>query len=321
MQQLIRGCARRGALGGALVALAVLGTGLGVLAAFDNLAQVANLHQPQAEHLDQGDLVALIQNNRGEDAFEEAFEHGDELFETNFNALDGVGAHVGRGQRFTRVPRADLAASGEWAQHVPSRTTGPNAQACNACHLVPSDDGAGPIAANVHRDPEHSGLLGHFIQRNTPLVFALGAVQRLAEEMTDDLAAQRDAVVLAACAGSSTTTRSVNLFSKGVGFGVVRARQVTRGSICPNNPRRRYALDLSGVRGVDRDLVVRPFQWKGSIATVRDFNRDAGHNELGMQAVELVGDGVDGDFDGVVNELTVGDLTALTVYCPPSRAR
>jgi len=33
-----------------------------------------------------------------------------------------------------------------------------------------------------------------------------------------------------------------------------------------------------------------------------------------MQAVELVGDNVDGDFDGVVNELTVGDQTALAVY-------
>jgi len=33
-----------------------------------------------------------------------------------------------------------------------------------------------------------------------------------------------------------------------------------------------------------------------------------------MQAVELVGDGVDGDFDGVVDELSVGDITALSVY-------
>jgi CxxC motif-containing protein (DUF1111 family) len=68
------------------------------------------------------------------------------------------------------------------------------------------------------------------------------------------------------------------------------------------------------VVGVDADLVVRPFQWKGSVAFLRDFNRDAGHNEIGMQAVEIVGDGVDGDGDGVANELTVGDLTALSVY-------
>jgi hypothetical protein len=33
-----------------------------------------------------------------------------------------------------------------------------------------------------------------------------------------------------------------------------------------------------------------------------------------MQAVELVGAGVDGDFDGVADELTIGDQTALAVY-------
>jgi len=35
---------------------------------------------------------------------------------------------------------------------------------------------------------------------------------------------------------------------------------------------------------------------------------------VGLQGIELVGQGVDGDFDGVTDELTVGDLTSLTVY-------
>src|SRR6266436_2245185 len=90
------------------------------------------------------------------------------LFATVFNAVDGVGANVGQGQRFTRVPRADLAGPGEWATHTPARATGPNAQACNACHNQPAEDGGGSAAANVHRDPEHSADLKHFIQRNTP---------------------------------------------------------------------------------------------------------------------------------------------------------
>jgi CxxC motif-containing protein (DUF1111 family) len=65
---------------------------------------------------------------------------------------------------------------------------------------------------------------------------------------------------------------------------------------------------------VDDDLIVRPFQWKGNTSTVRDFNRGAGHNELGMQAAEITGDGADGDFDGVVDEFTIGDMTALAIY-------
>lgn len=41
--------------------------------------------------------------------------------------------------------------------------------------------------------------------------------------------------------------------------------------------------------------------------------RSAAHNELGLQAVKITGD-EDGDFDGVKNELSVGDLTALMIY-------
>ena len=72
--------------------------------------------------------------------------------------------------------------------------------------------------------------------------------------------------------------------------------------------------DTSSIKGVDGDLVVRPFQWKGNKSTVRDFNRGAAHDELGMQAVEIIGEGVDGDGDRVVNEVSVGDITALSVY-------
>lgn len=42
--------------------------------------------------------------------------------------------------------------------------------------------------------------------------------------------------------------------------------------------------DLSAINGIDEDLVVKAFQWKGNNKTLRQFNRDASHNELGMQA-------------------------------------
>jgi Di-haem oxidoreductase, putative peroxidase len=47
---------------------------------------------------------------------------------------------------------------------------------------------------------------------------------------------------------------------------------------------------------------------------LRAFVREAANNELGMQAVELVGRGVDGDHDGVVDELSIGDVSALEIY-------
>ena len=269
------------------------------------LAIVEDLHTGNAEYADQAELLALVQAGESEEAFAEAFEMGDELFETTFNSLDGVGAQVGNGLRFSQLPRADLNGAGEWATHFPARITGPNAESCNACHATPVDDGAGRAASNNVRDPLHSGDISLFIQRNTPHVFGAGAVQVLAEEMTEALQGQRDAGVTTACAENRAV--SVALKAKGVDFGNLTVLPQP-GQPCQTT------FDTGDVVGVNGDLVVRPFQWKGVEATIRGFNRGAAHQELGMQSVEIVGEGVDGDFDGVVNELTVGDQTALAVY-------
>jgi mono/diheme cytochrome c family protein len=261
------------------------------------LGEVQIRHQPQAVHCIQEEM------NEIEDAHERfiaAFDCGDELFEVAFNSLDGVGALVGGGQRFTRVPRADMRGSGEWAMHTPVRATGPNGQACSQCHNQPFDDGAGPVTANVFRDPTHSGSFAQFIQRNTPHVFAPGAVQVLAEEMTEALHGRREHGRDLSCRLGGAAV-PVPLSAKGVRFG----RMIVR---CNGND------DTSGVRGVDADLIVRPFQWKGANASLRDFNRGAAHNELGIQPVEIAGDDIDGDGDGVMNEAGVGDMSALAVY-------
>jgi hypothetical protein len=147
-------------------------------------------------------------------------------------------------------------------------------------------------------------------------VFAPGAIQRLAEEMTDELTSDQQRLVNDVCRFGGT--RSVSLDAKGVSFGTLSATRTTA-TPCA------VTFNTDAIRGVDFQpsvenpaapvqLIVRPFQWKGSVAFLRDFNRGAAHNELGMQAVEVVGDNVDGDNDGVRNELTIGDMTALAVY-------
>ncbi len=260
---------------------------------------------PQAEHADQREFYELVVSGEHYQAFERAFELGDELFETQFNALDGVGANVGEQQRFTRVPRADLSGFGEWADHTPKRETGPNAQACNACHNLPFDDGAGQTNSNVHRDPLHSADLSTMIQRNTPHLFGAGAVQLLAEEMTKRLHGIQRRATRHACSTGKSQTRILR--AKGVQFGLLTVRPI-QNSPC------QVKIDSSKIAGVSSDLIIRPFQWKGNNSTLRDFNRGASHNELGMQAVELVGRDEDGDFDGVTNEMTIGDQTALAIY-------
>lgn len=243
-------------------------------------------------HVDQ----ALLESLPAAEAYLYAFEQGDELFEMNYNALDGVGVNVGNGKRFTSLPRLDLKGPMAWASVLPRRITGPNGDSCISCHNLPVADGGGGINDNVIRiDPER--LQGGFIERQSPHLFGMGAIQLLAEEMTTALQANRAAAIAESCASGGSL--SLALSAMDVSFGTI---EVT----CDN-------IDYSQLAGIDTDLVVKPFEWKGLTAFVRDFVRGASHQELGMQATELVGYR-DGDFDGVSDELSVGDITALAIY-------
>ena len=306
------------------------GGGLTALALVDapGLQLVAQHHAPVHVKTFQNELNQLVTSGRGAQAFTLAFERGDEIFGATFNALDGSGANVGNGERFTHVPRADLTGPGQWASHFPQRVTGPNAQACFECHNIPFEDGAGLISGNIHRDTLRTASIGRFIQRNAPHLFGSGGVQRLAEEMTEELRAKASAAIAGCTAVGCQAV--VTLQTKGVDFGTVTITRRAPGPepIPPNNCMGTDAIpfidpadclagvtaDITGLRGIGRDLVVRGFQWKGSIAFLRDFNRDASNQEMGMQSVELTGENRDGDFDGVINELRVGDQTALAIY-------
>lgn len=294
---------RRGVCAGiTAVLLAGAGEGWAIITGLD-LVQL--LHAPAGgPHEDQHFLLAQVFNGQRGSAFTAAFQRGDKLFETPLNALDGVGANVGHGARFTHVPRPDLNGVTEWASHLPARTTGPNSNSCVSCHGLPARDGAGFIATNVLRDPLRSGNSATFIQRNAPHIFGAGALQRLAEEMTAALQQLRSDATAEACANGQA---SRDLVAKTVHFGRLTVTRTAAGPC-------QVQVSTAEVSGVAADLVVRPFQWKGSVGSLREFSRNAANEELGLQAVELVGAGVDADFDGVTDELTVGDVTALALY-------
>jgi hypothetical protein len=259
---------RRGTVGAiAAVSAAVLGVSGNVSAITINAPEVPALHSGNIKHCD-----AAVSTHQ----FDEVFECGDQLFATVFNALDGVGINVGDGGRFTRVPRSDLNGTGQWNRNVPARITGPNGQACEECHNVPVGDGAGFANSNVIRDPMHLNQPQKMVQRNTPPVLALSGLQRLAEEMNSDLQADERNAIRNACPTNPANRHNVtaNLDSKGVNFGTVSVAASPTASRCPTSVTR-------NVQGVDRDLVVKPFQWKGVDPFVREFNRGAAHNELG----------------------------------------
>jgi CxxC motif-containing protein (DUF1111 family) len=146
-------------------------------------------------------------------------------------------------------------------------------------------------------------------------LLGLGPIAALASEMTDELRAQASAVAARAQAEGQRVVRE--LTAKGISFGLIAA-----------NPDGR--LDYAGVEGVDRDLTIRPFGWKGHQATLRDMVEESLHIHQGLLSLriqEAVRDGnVDGvaygqgkewydlDDDGVTLEIDAGMLTTVVGY-------
>ena len=274
---------------------------IATLLGFGNISVAAaqatpQAEQPQAEHCRQSQINSITDPD---ERFNFAFKCGQRLFSTRFSALDGGGANVGDGSLYTGVPRADLNGPGEWANHTPARRNGPDGEACVLCHVEPTT-GSGANALNIVLDVTNSADLSLFFTRNTTSLLGGGALQLLAEEMTSELIKRREYGRQLACERGSQVT--MPLIAKRVNFGSINVACNSDGD------------NTSLVSGVDEDLIVRPFGWKGIQATMRGFNQGAAHNDIGMQAVEVVGVDVDGDFDGVVNEMYIGDMTGLAVY-------
>jgi len=248
---------------------------------------------PLPSHLDQASLPGK--------AITDVFAAGDKLFSAEFNSVDGVGANLALdpavSARFSRVPRPDLPG---FAMN-PIRSTGPETQSCHDCHDTPFDAGAGKLVAAGIRDLHRAANPALFIQRSPIHLFGSGALQKLAEEATSDLQSiVADATTRAHKLGTSVPAPLTT--ANGVNYGSV--------SVSPSG-----VVDTSGVKGMDPDLIVKPYLWKGELASfLRALVRGSAELEMGMEGVELVGPGNDFDQDGVADELSVGDVTAMSIY-------
>ncbi len=253
------------------------------------------------EHLAQADVDAGLYSN------EDLFDVGSALFDTSFNTLDGAGRPETTGDGLPR-PRRDF------PDNV-NRFSGPDSTGCVACHVFPRGTAGGGVVGNVFVGAEaypfvqfdggagdlfrelHLDTLAN--ERATVGLHGAGYLELVAREMTAALHALRDQALADAHAGDADVT--VPLVAKGVAFGALTAR--------PDG-----TLDTLDVEGVDGDLVVKPFHQKGVSVSLRDFTNFALNQHHGIQSSERFGVGADPDGDGLADELTVGDVTALAVY-------
>jgi mono/diheme cytochrome c family protein len=240
-------------------------------------------------HLDQADIDA------GRISLNALRERGEQLFAARFNRLDGQGRPGSTG---SGAPRG-------LGQPAFIRTSAPDANSCAGCHNQPAVGGAGDFVANVFvlaqtLDPVTESTNGaHSNERNTLGMHGAGPIEMLAREMSADLIAIRDAAMTTARQQGAPVTRP--LTAKGVSFGAVTALPDGR-------------VDPSAIVGVDWDLVVKPFHQKGAVVSLREFSNNAMNHHHGMQSTERFGDFIDADLDGIANELTTGDMTAVAVF-------
>lgn len=266
--------------------------------------------------------------NEGRISLYELRQIGLSVFATPFNTHDGFGdGPFDPAETDTRAfgMRPTLQGNG-----LVLRVNGLDAQSCNECHTIVSNatrlptlgfGGVGGMVQNAiimptmidvadSADDRTQFAAGHdpdlaltfdgvadFSGRfaNPPFLFGGGGVELLAKEMTEDL---REALAVAETSAPGTV---VTLETHGVSFGHL----VSNGG---------GSVEFSHVEGVSHDLVVRPFGRKGENFSMRDFDRGAMQFHFGIEPVEVVGAGVDRDGDGVVDEVTIGEMTALHFF-------
>jgi hypothetical protein len=235
-------------------------------------------------------------------SLQDIIAYGRYLFDARFTILDGAGRPGATGSDLpTRRPL-------EGARSF-LRTSGPDANSCASCHHIPESGGAGDFVTSVfvgahNREPVLMSVSPAFsAERGTPEMHGSGLIELLAREMTAEMHHIR-AEAKALAIDSNKLIRK-RLVTKGVDFGYIVAK--------PNGE-----VETSGVEGVDKDLVVRPWSQKGVVTSLRTFTVNALNQHHGMQAIERFGvrrtGSQDFDRDGVVDEVTEGDITALTLF-------
>ena len=238
---------------------------------------------------------------RGKQSLADFLADGRRLFLTQFNLLDGAGRPMATGDSKPTIRQAGQAQF--------QRIAGPDANSCAGCHFQPFIGGSGEFAANVFvgahfTDPPTQNVNSTVTnERNTTGLFGAGAIEMVAREMTEDLHDIRAQARIRA-AQERTEVRA-RLNTKGVDFGVLVVR--------PDG-----GIDVEGVRGIDADLVVKPFGVKGVAVSLREFTIFALNQHHGIQAVERFGwprtGFVDFDGDGVQDEFSVGQVSAMTAF-------
>lgn len=249
--------------------------------------------------------------------------YGAQLFNAKFTIQEGAGRPLSKG---TGAPISDPTSPLVFPRNF-DRISSPDANSCSGCHNAPVAGAGGDRVTEVfvlaqrfdhltfdHNDGittrgavDESGKLvtmdNATNDRKTIGMNGSGFVEMLARQMTADLQAERDAT----SPGNSTQLRS-----KGVSFGILTHN--VDGTWNISQVQGLAAPSLSTKGSTPPSLIIRPLHQVGNVVSVRQFSNNAFNHHHGMQSEERFGLNADPDGDGIANELTVADLTAVSLF-------
>jgi cytochrome c peroxidase len=253
-------------------------------------------------------------------------EHGRRIFAAVWTDQEGSGRPFSKG---TGAPLSDPSQPLLFPRNF-NRVSAPDANSCAACHAQPFGivGGHGDIVANVFVLGQRFDFgtfdrldllptkgsvdeLGRPVtlqsianSRVTIGMFGSGFIEMLARQITHDLQTIRD---------TTAPGQSHALVSKGISYGAIARRADG-------------TWDTSQVEGIPPQgldspdaehppsLIIRPFHQAANRVSLRDFSNTAFNHHHGIQSTERFGLDTDPDGDGVPNELTRADMTAVSVF-------
>jgi hypothetical protein len=250
-------------------------------------------------------------------------QFGAQLFNAKFTVQEGAGRPMTKG---TGAPISDPSSPLAFPRNF-DRISSPDANSCSGCHNAPVAGAGGDRVTEVfvlaqrfdHLTFDHSDGIttrgavdesGKLVtmenatnDRKTVGMNGSGFVEMLARQMTADLQAERDATL----PGNST-----QLMSKGVTFGTLTHN--ADGTWNTSQVQGLAAPSLSSKGATPPSLIIRPLHQVGNVISIRQFSNNAFNHHHGMQSEERFGLNADPDGDGFTNELTVADLTAVSLF-------
>ena len=253
-------------------------------------------------------------------------EYGKKLFMANWTDQEGGGRPQMKGNGTgLSDPAQPLAGARAF-----NRLSAPDANSCWGCHNAPYGipGGGGDFATSVFVLAQRFDFLtfdpsdrvptrGTVDEQQTPVtlqtaanlrattgMFGAGYLEMVARQMTAELQAIRDSLQLG---------ETKALIAKGISFGRLARRK--DGSWDPAQIEGLPRASIAAPTPVDRpSLIVRPWHQAGNVVSLREFTNTAFHQHHGMQSTERFGRDTDPDGDGVPNELTRADITAVTLF-------